>query len=165
MSEQDQCQNQSRRSFLAVGIGVISGAIALGVGAAALTSIGAPAVTNKRQGKWVDVGSAADLKQGEFNQISIVYDAKDGWLEGKIKQLVYVKVTGDDILALSATCAHLGCNVNYDEKTGGFKCPCHSGMYDATGKNVSGPPPKPLDRLAAKIEDGKLKINTAVKEA
>jgi Rieske Fe-S protein len=165
MSEQDQCQNQSRRSFLAAGIGAISGVIALGVGGAALTSIGAPAITNKREGKWVDVGSAADLKPGEFNQISVVYDAKDGWLEGKIKQLVYVKVTGDDILALSATCAHLGCNVNYDEKTGGFKCPCHSGIYDAAGKNISGPPPRPLDRLDAKIEDGRLKINTAVKEA
>lgn len=165
MSEQDQCNTVSRRKFLAAGIGVISGVITVGVGGAALTSIGAPAVTNKREGKWVDAGSAADLKQGEYNQISITYDAKDGWLEAKIKQLVYVKVTGEEILALSATCAHLGCNVNYDETTGGFKCPCHSGIYDAAGKNISGPPPRPLDRLDAKIEDGKLMINTAIKEA
>ncbi len=164
MSNQDQCQSDSRRKFLAAGIGVISGVISVGVGGVVLTSIGAPAVTNKREGKWVEAGSAADLKPGEFNQLSISYDAKDGWLEAKIKQLVYVKVTGDDILALSATCSHLGCNVGYDEKTGGFKCPCHSGIYDATGKNISGPPPRPLDRLDAKIEDGKLKINTATKE-
>jgi Rieske Fe-S protein len=165
MSEQDHCKTVSRRNFLAAGIGIISGAIAIGVGGAALTSIGAPAVTNKREGKWVDAGSAADLNPGVFNQISITYDAKDGWLDGKFKQLVYVKITGEDILALSATCAHLGCNVKYDESTGGFKCPCHSGIYDATGKNISGPPPRPLDRLDAKIEDGILKINTAVKEA
>ncbi len=158
-------QNMTRRKFLTAGIGIISGTIALGVGGAALTSIGAPAVTNKRQGKWVEAGNTADLKPTEFNQLSITYDAKDGWLDGKIKQLVYVKVNGDDILALSATCAHLGCNVNYDEQTGGFKCPCHSGQYDATGKNISGPPPRPLTRLEARIEDGKLKINTAVKEA
>ena len=162
MAEQDQCM--SRRKFFTAGIGIISGVISIGVGGAALTSIGAPAVTNKREGKWVEAGSAADLKPGEFNQMSITYDAKDGWLEAKIRQLVYVKVTGDDILALSATCAHLGCNVNYDEKTGGFKCPCHSGIYDAMGKNISGPPPRPLDRLDAKMEDGKLKINTAIKE-
>ncbi len=155
----------SRRKFLATGIGVISGAIALSVGGAALTSISAPAVTNKREGKWVDACNCADLKPGEFNQVSITYDAKDGWLEGKTKQLVYVKMTGDDILCLSATCAHLGCNVTIDEATGGFKCPCHSGSYDATGKNVSGPPPRPLTRLEAKVEDGKLKINTAAKEA
>jgi len=158
-------QGVSRRKFLIAGIGAISGAIALGVGGAAVTSIGAPAITNKREGKWVEACNCADLKPGEFNQLSITYDAKDAWLDGKIKQLVYVKVTGDDILALSATCAHLGCNVNYDEQTGGFKCPCHSGAYDSTGKNISGPPPRPLDRLVAKIEDGKLKINTAAKEA
>jgi Rieske Fe-S protein len=155
----------SRRKFLTAGIGVISGAIALGVGGAAVMSIGAPAVTNKREGKWVEACNCADLKTGEFNQLSITYDAKDAWLDGKIKQLVYVKVVGEDILALSAACAHLGCNVNYDEQTGGFKCPCHSGLYDATGKNISGPPPRPLTRLEAKIEDGKLKINTATKEA
>jgi len=158
-------QGVSRRKFLIAGIGAISGAIALGVGGAAVTSIGAPAITNKREGKWVEACNCADLKPGEFNQLSITYDAKDAWLDGKIKQLVYVKVTGDDILALSATCAHLGCNVNYDEQTGGFKCPCHSGAYDSTGKNISGPPPRPRDRLVAKIEDGKLKINTAAKEA
>lgn len=158
-------QGVSRRKFLIAGIGAISGAIVLGVGGAAVTSIGAPAITNKREGKWVEAGNAADLKQGEFNQICITYDAKDAWLDGKCKQLIYVKATGEELLALSATCAHLGCNVNYDETTGGFKCPCHSGLYDATGKNISGPPPRPLDRLEAKIEDGKLMINTAIKEA
>lgn len=158
-------KDMSRRKFLIAGIGVISGSIALGVGGAALTSIGSPAMTNKREGKWVDAGNAADLKPGEFSQICITFDAKDAWLDAKCKQLVYVKMTGEDILVLSATCSHLGCNVNYDEQTGGFKCPCHSGAYDATGKNISGPPPRPLAKLDAKIEDGKLKINTAVKEA
>lgn len=161
MSDNDM----SRRKFLTAGIAVISCGIAAGVGGAALTSIGAPAVTNKREGKWVDVCDGADLTPGEFTQFSLTYDARDGWLEGKIKQLVYVKATGGEILVLSATCSHLGCNVNYDEQTGGFKCPCHSGLYDATGRNISGPPPRPLQRLEAKIEDGRLKINTAAKEA
>jgi len=155
----------TRRRFLEAGIGVITGAIAVGIGGIALTSIGAPAVTNKREGKWIEAGNVADLVQGQFNKIGIVYDAKDGWLEGKVKQLVYVKLNGEEVFALSATCSHLGCNVNYDESTGGFKCPCHSGVYDATGKNISGPPPKPLARLEAKIEDGKLFINTIQKEA
>ena len=161
MSENDM----TRRKFLIAGIGVISGAIAVGVGGPALTSIGAPAVTNRREGKWVAAAAAADLTPGQFNQLSITYEAKDGWLEGKIKQLVYVKVSGDDILALSATCSHLGCNVNYDEATGGFKCPCHSGAYDAAGKNIDGPPPRPLARLDAKVEEGKLMIYTGKKEA
>lgn len=157
--------NMTRRKFLEAGIGVVTGTIAIGLGGAAITAIGAPAVTNKLEGKWVEAGNAADLTAGQFNKLSITFDAKDGWLDGKIKQLVYVKPDGNDILALSATCRHLGCNVNYDEQTGGFKCPCHSGAYDATGKNISGPPPQPLARLQVKIEDGKLMINTGLKEA
>ncbi len=154
----------SRRKFLETGVIVIAGAIGVAAGGAALTSIGAPAVTNKREGKWVDAGPVTDLAQGQFNKIGITYDAKDGWLEGKMKQLVYVKINGEEILALSATCSHLGCNVGYDEQSGQFKCPCHAGIYDSNGKNISGPPPKPLTRLEAKIEEGKLMVNTGSKE-
>ncbi len=157
--------NMTRRKFLATGIGVISGAIALGVGGAAITAVVAPAVTNKREDKWVEAGNADDLVQGQFNKINIAYDAKDAWMEGKIKLLAYVKPDGDNLFALSATCSHLGCNVKFDEQSGKFKCPCHTGVYDATGKNISGPPPKPLSHLEAKIEDGKLFINTGIKEA
>lgn len=157
--------SMTRRRFLEAGIGVITGAIAVGIGGAALTFVSAPAVTNRREGKWIEAGSVDELTPGQFNKVGIVYDAKDGWLEGKVKQLVYVKINGEEVFALSATCTHLGCNVNYDEQSGGFKCPCHSGVYDATGKNISGPPPKPLAKLDAKIEDGKLFINTTVKEA
>lgn len=157
--------SMSRRKFLEAGVVVIAGAIGIGAGGAALTSIGAPAVTNRLEGKWVDAGPAADLVQGRFNKIGITYNAKDGWLEGKMKQLVYVKPDGDNIFALSATCSHLGCNVNFDEQSGQFKCPCHTGIYDSNGKNVSGPPPRPLTRLEARIEDGKLMINTGSKEA
>ncbi|HAK87818.1 MAG TPA: hypothetical protein DHV16_09420 [Nitrospiraceae bacterium] len=155
----------TRRKFLEAGIGVITGAIAVGLGGTALTSIGAPAITNKREGKWVEAGNASELADGQFHKIGITYDAKDGWLEGKVKQLVYVKVNGEEVFALSATCTHLGCNVNFDEQSGNFKCPCHSGVYDATGENVSGPPTHSLAKLEAKVEDGKLMINTALKEA
>ena len=155
----------SRRKFLEAGVLAIAGVIGAAAGGAALTSIGAPAIANKRGGKWVDAGPVADLAQGQFNKIGITYSAKDGWLEGKMKQLVYVKLSGDDVLALSATCSHLGCNVNYDEPSGQFKCPCHAGMYDANGKNISGPPPRPLSRLEAKVENGRLMVNTRVKEA
>ena len=157
-------ESVTRRKVLSAGIGVIAGVIATGLGGAALTSIGAPAVTNKREGKWVEAGSASDLAQGQFSRIGLTFDAKDGWMEGKMKVLAYVKLEGENVFALSATCSHLGCNVNYDETTGGFKCPCHTGIYDAKGKNISGPPPAPLRQLEARLEEGKLFINTLPKE-
>ena len=47
--------------------------------------------------------------------------------------------------ALSATCTHLGCTVQYRSDLREIWCPCHNGIYDLNGRNVSGPPPRPLD--------------------
>lgn len=50
--------------------------------------------------------------------------------------------------AFFATCKHLGCTVQYQEPQDRIFCACHGGVYDpATGRNVSGPPPRPLDPL------------------
>jgi Rieske Fe-S protein len=47
--------------------------------------------------------------------------------------------------ALSATCTHLGCTVQYRNDRREIWCACHNGIYDLNGRNVSGPPPRPLD--------------------
>jgi nitrite reductase/ring-hydroxylating ferredoxin subunit len=46
--------------------------------------------------------------------------------------------------ALSATCTHLGCTVQYRGDLHQVWCPCHNGIYGIDGRNISGPPPKPL---------------------
>jgi len=48
-------------------------------------------------------------------------------------------------VAFSAVCTHLGCTVEFQPAQNRIHCACHGGVYDpATGKNVSGPPPRPL---------------------
>jgi cytochrome b6-f complex iron-sulfur subunit len=48
-------------------------------------------------------------------------------------------------VAFSAVCTHLGCTVKFEPELNRIHCSCHGGVYDPhTGKNVSGPPPKPL---------------------
>ena len=47
--------------------------------------------------------------------------------------------------ALSATYTHLGCTVQYRNDLREIWCACHNGIYDLNGRNVSGPPPRPLD--------------------
>ncbi len=47
--------------------------------------------------------------------------------------------------AFSATCTHLGCTVQYRNDLREIWCACHNGIYDLNGRNVSGPPPRPLD--------------------
>jgi cytochrome b6-f complex iron-sulfur subunit len=46
--------------------------------------------------------------------------------------------------AFSARCTHLSCTVRYRQDLGLIWCPCHDGRFDLTGKNVAGPPPRPL---------------------
>jgi len=63
-------------------------------------------------------------------------------------------------VALDAVCTHLGCTVEYQPVRNVIHCNCHGGEYDAgTGKNISGPPPRPLTLYAAKVVAGGVAIS------
>ena len=47
--------------------------------------------------------------------------------------------------AMSAVCTHLNCTVQYRSDLREVWCACHNGFYDLNGRNVAGPPPRPLD--------------------
>lgn len=49
--------------------------------------------------------------------------------------------------AISAVCTHLGCTVQYRPDLREVWCPCHNGKYTVNGANISGPPPRPLQRF------------------
>ena len=54
-------------------------------------------------------------------------------------------------------CTHLSCPVQYDHAAGRLECPCHNGAFDAaTGRVLSGPPPRPLARIALRVEGDSL---------
>ncbi|UCD80237.1 MAG: ubiquinol-cytochrome c reductase iron-sulfur subunit [Desulfobacterales bacterium] len=55
--------------------------------------------------------------------------------------------------SLSARCTHLSCMVVWNRDHQMFLCPCHGGKYDAEGRNVEGPPPRPLELLALRLDD------------
>ena len=49
------------------------------------------------------------------------------------------------VRAFSAVCTHLNCTVQYRPEFQNIWCACHNGVYDLQGKNISGPPPRPLE--------------------
>ncbi len=53
--------------------------------------------------------------------------------------------------AFSAVCTHLGCTVQYREDYKHIWCACHNGHFDLFGKNISGPPPSPLEQYKVTI--------------
>lgn len=58
--------------------------------------------------------------------------------------VIVVRVSDTEYRAFSATCTHLDCIVEYRRERQVLWCNCHNGQYDLTGRNVAGPPPRPL---------------------
>jgi Rieske Fe-S protein len=130
-----------RRKFMEIGIYTISGTIAA-LSAFVLGRFG--------------VGLSLN-----FERVVLEYETKHAWLARDEKVLAYVKrMAKDEVIAISAGCTHLGCIVTWDEDQNIFKCPCHDGRYDADGNVLSGPPPAPLKRHPARVEDGKIFLST-----
>src|SRR5882762_9591420 len=65
-------------------------------------------------------------------------------------------------VVFSANCTHLGCPVRWMDGADLFMCPCHGGVYYKDGSVAAGPPPRPLFRYDARIENGEVKINSVV---
>jgi Rieske Fe-S protein len=141
----------NRRKFMEIGIYTISGAIA-SVSGVALARFAVGPSFNKE-----DVQNETN----GFTRVVLEYETKDGWLTSTERRLAYIKkVKETEVIAISAGCTHLGCIVTWDEDQNIFKCPCHDGRYDSEGRVISGPPPAPLKRHQAKIEDGKILLST-----
>jgi cytochrome b6-f complex iron-sulfur subunit len=58
--------------------------------------------------------------------------------------VILVRAGEGDFRAFTATCTHLDCIVEFRRQQGVIFCNCHSGVFDLTGRNVAGPPPRPL---------------------
>ena len=54
--------------------------------------------------------------------------------------------------AFSAVCTHLECTVQYRSDFKHIWCACHNGHFDLAGKNISGPPPRPLEAFKVDIK-------------
>jgi len=68
--------------------------------------------------------------------------------------LVVFRLPSGELRALSSKCTHAGCNVQFQGDS--LHCHCHGGVYDLEGKNVSGPPPRPLTPYKVVEKDGLL---------
>lgn len=62
----------------------------------------------------------------------------------------------ESIVAFSTLCQHMGCPLNFDEKSHEFVCGCHASVFDPArgGMAVEGPATRGLPRVALTIENG-----------
>jgi Rieske Fe-S protein len=75
------------------------------------------------------------------------------------KPVVLIRNAAGDFRAFLATCTHLDCTVQYRKDMGLIWCACHNGRYDLNGRNVAGPPPRPLDEYRMVIQGEEIFIS------
>jgi cytochrome b6-f complex iron-sulfur subunit len=77
------------------------------------------------------------------------------------RPVLVLRTPEGQVRAMSAKCTHLNCTVQYRKEQSSIWCACHDGMYDLEGRNVSGPPPRPLDPLTVELREGELYLKKA----
>jgi len=133
----DTERSQGRRRFL-LGLSWTGVGLLLTTFLAAVLKFFWPRVSS-RPPRSVQVGFPEDFQPGQ-----VVYN--------RSRKLFIVR-DAKGFISLSARCTHLGCMVVWNRDHRMFLCPCHGGKYDAEGRNVEGPPPRPLDILALRLDD------------
>jgi cytochrome b6-f complex iron-sulfur subunit len=71
---------------------------------------------------------------------------------------IVIRTAGGELRAFSATCTHLDCTVQYRPDFQRIWCACHNGQYDLAGRNVEGPPPRPLEAYDVNLKDDEIVI-------
>lgn len=139
-----------RRSILSAGgVGWLALGATLGAGTWATARFMRPNPAG-RQDEEVDAGPVeryASLSSGTIS-------------DAVSDQGIWIARTQGRIVAIHATCTHLGCRVAWVGNDARFRCPCHGSSFDLDGTNLDGPAPRPLEHLAIRVQDGRVIIDS-----
>lgn len=104
-----------------------------------------------------DVGKNVWVLKATPAVLESVYKGKDMKFYDSKGKLVWTNERNVPYLAFSGKCPHLGCGYKWRRhKLLGqvFLCPCHLSIYDAAGKVLEGPAPRPLDPVPLRLTAG-----------
>jgi cytochrome b6-f complex iron-sulfur subunit len=140
-------ENQNKRDFLQW---ILAGGVAAFVAAVIY-----PIVSYLIPPKQAEV-EVSSVKAGKLSELE-----KDS---GKIikfgtKPVILIRTANGDVRAFSAVCTHLDCTVQFRKDYGMIWCACHNGKYDLNGRNISGPPPRPLDEYRVVVQGDEILIS------
>lgn len=155
----------TRRRFLAGTLGWVSAGIAAALGVPAAVAVVSPALRKDDLG-WSPVARLGEPEAGEPDLrvvdtpvlTSFTSLVEDAYMKASPRDVaVYVVNDGDESFTIfDVRCTHLGCPVSWKQGDRRFYSPCHAGVFDAEGRVLAGPPPRPLDRYEYKVENGVL---------
>lgn len=138
-----------RRSFLTRA--VLAGTGLISAGLAGLVAIVATPASIGSTKRWRKAASIFALPPDQPLTAVLASREDDGWYATRKESVVFIDREGNGYRAMSSICAHLGCRVKWENTEKHYRCPCHGGVYDREGRVLSGPPPRPLDRLNVRV--------------
>ncbi len=149
----------SRREFMVGAIGLLNSLIAAFLAVPGVGYLLTP-LLRKHPGDWIRIGPLNRFAPGAPRKALFTYRSASGYQVGEKSGFVWILRRREDSppVVYSPVCTHMGCNVSWTDRERKFKCPCHGGEYDIDGNVIAGPPPRPLDRLAVKVEHDELYI-------
>lgn len=138
----------SRRGFLSTfSLGWMGAMAALGTGTVGSVRAFFPNVLSNPPEKFT-AGKPEDYATGE---VSARY---------KDQYRVWIVHLGNRLVSILAICTHLGCTPNWLDSDEIYKCPCHGSAYYKNGVNFAGPAPRPMDRVAIRLNaQGKIEVD------
>ncbi len=141
---------------------MLAGAGALGACVAGVTVVPALSMlthplrvaTTSGSDAFIPAGKLAQFESTVPVKVDLFADRVDAW-----NRVVQVKVgsawvmkKGDELVAMSTVCPHLGCAIDYDGENGKFICPCHDSFFSTEGAVETGPSPRGMDKLEVQTE-------------
>jgi menaquinol-cytochrome c reductase iron-sulfur subunit len=150
----------SRRTFLKYAIGAVSSFVGIVAGVPIFGYLGS-VFQAKGRSQWVKLGRIEQFDGATPQPVQFTLEQQDGWVETREARSCWVVREGEKVAVFNGRCTHLGCAYSWQdegEHKDRFFCPCHGGVFDRGGYVVGGPPPRSLDRLETRVEDGDLMV-------
>ena len=152
----------SRRQFLSYTIMGVGGFMASSLLMPMVRFAVDPALQVSADSDFIVTDQLASELTAEPIRVSFSYEQQDAWYTSEVTNDAWVYREGEEIIALSPVCKHLGCTVQWEGSADfpeQFFCPCHAGRYYKNGENVAGTPPLgPLDQYTVEVRDGYLAL-------
>ena len=149
----------SRRDFIQATVATIGSLIGAVIAVPSILFLLSPSLKTEENTDLIDLGSLEDYPVGIPTRFDFTLTKVNGWERTATNYGLYVVRKSDsEVRVFSDICTHLGCRVTWHPDQEHYISPCHDGHFDILGKNISGPPPRPLDEFITKIENGNLSV-------
>ncbi|MGO9378426.1 MAG: ubiquinol-cytochrome c reductase iron-sulfur subunit [Dissulfurispiraceae bacterium] len=146
----------TRRRFLVAMMAIASFLLSVILGIPFIGALVRSNFSSQKQ-KWVKVADMQSIPEDVPTRLNFTRREQDAFLEQTAVQSVWVVMhSASEVTVYSPICPHAGCYYNWNDQLRRFECPCHGSVFSIDGTVISGPAPRPLDKLPVEVENGAL---------